>query len=74
MFKNIVLKTLKGYKIIISPIVVSFIGAGCRFSPTCSDYAFKAIKKYGVLKGVGLGISRIGRCHPFSSNHFDPVP
>ncbi len=47
--------------------------ATCRFYPTCSVYAKQAIEKYGVTKGVWLGIKRICRCHPFNSGGYDPL-
>ena len=47
----------------------------CRYSPTCSAYAYQAISKYGVLKGGWLAFKRLCRCHPFSrQDYFDPVP
>ena len=46
----------------------------CRFTPTCSEYMIDALNKYGVLKGLFLGIKRILRCHPFHKGGFDPVP
>lgn len=45
----------------------------CRFQPTCSDYAYEAIKIYGVLKGGWLSIKRVFRCNPFSKGGYDPV-
>lgn len=45
----------------------------CRFSPTCSQYTYEAIDKYGILKGVRLGIKRILKCHPFSAGGLDPL-
>lgn len=47
----------------------------CRFSPTCSRYAYEAITKYGSIKGGYLALRRLLRCHPFyKGNYFDPVP
>ena len=45
----------------------------CRFSPTCSQYTFDAVKKYGALKGILLGFRRIIRCHPWNKGGFDPL-
>jgi len=50
-----------------------FRPAMCRFQPSCSEYTAQAIDKYGVFKGIGLGLWRILRCHPFSKGGFDPV-
>jgi len=53
---------------------VSIFGEGiCRFTPTCSEYTYQAIEKYGILKGCILGLRRIIRCHPFSKGGKDPV-
>lgn len=47
----------------------------CRFTPTCSRYAYEAITKYGSLKGSWLALRRLLRCHPFhKGNWYDPVP
>lgn len=45
----------------------------CRFEPTCSKYTYQAVEKYGVIKGLFLGIKRIGRCHPWNKGGFDPL-
>ncbi len=46
----------------------------CRFSPTCSNYTYQAVEKYGTIKGLFLGFKRIIRCHPWNRGGFDPVP
>ncbi len=46
----------------------------CRFTPTCSQYAYEAIKKYGAIKGGFLSIKRILKCHPYHKGGYDPVP
>jgi putative membrane protein insertion efficiency factor len=46
----------------------------CRFAPTCSEYAITALKRHGVVKGGGLALRRIVRCHPWGGSGFDPVP
>jgi uncharacterized protein len=61
---------IKIYQKIISPI----IGPKCRFTPTCSNYAVEALKKYGVLKGSWLAVKRIAKCHPWGGSGYDPVP
>lgn len=45
----------------------------CRYHPTCSEYAYQSIKKYGVWKGIGLAFRRILRCNPWSQGGLDPV-
>ena len=46
----------------------------CRFSPTCSAYAYEAIEKYGAAKGGYLALRRLLKCHPFHKGGYDPVP
>ena len=46
----------------------------CRFQPTCSHYAFEAIKRHGFARGSWLAAKRLGRCNPFSEGGYDPVP
>jgi uncharacterized protein len=45
----------------------------CRFTPTCSQYTYQAVQKYGVLKGICLGLQRIIRCHPWNPGGWDPL-
>ncbi len=61
---------IKIYQKIISPV----IGPQCRFTPTCSNYALEALKKYGIFKGSWLAVKRISKCHPWGGKGFDPVP
>lgn len=58
------------YQILISPL----LGSNCRFTPSCSNYMLEALNKYGLIKGLYLGIKRIFRCHPWGGNGYDPVP
>lgn len=52
-----------------------WFGGSCRFQPTCSQYAYEAIERFGVRSGAWLGLKRLLRCHPFSGKFgFDPVP
>ncbi len=67
---TIVLGLIRFYKRFISPM----LGSNCRFYPTCSQYTYEAIERYGVLKGGWMGIRRIARCQPWSKGGFDPVP
>lgn len=68
--KSIVLLLVKAYKMLISPL----LGHHCRFVPTCSDYTYQAIEKFGIRRGLYLGMRRILKCHPFHEGGFDPVP
>lgn len=45
----------------------------CRFYPTCSEYSYQAVKKYGFFKGVWMSVIRISKCHPFHEGGYDPV-
>lgn len=70
--KSIFIFLLKGYKKIISPIIGAF-GIYCKFYPSCSEYMIQAIKKYGCIKGIYLGIKRLLKCHPFAKGGYDPL-
>lgn len=68
--KKLFLLFIKFYKKCISP----FLPNACRFYPTCSEYAFLAIDKYGVIKGCYLAVIRLSKCHPFHEGGVDLVP
>lgn len=70
MLAKLMLMLVKFYQYVISPM----IPPRCRYTPTCSQYAVDAIKKYGALKGGYLAAKRIARCHPFGGSGHDPVP
>ena len=67
--KTFFIYLIRGYRLIISPI----LGPTCRFEPSCSHYTEEAIHKHGLAKGVALGVWRILRCNPFSKGGYDPV-
>jgi uncharacterized protein len=66
---QLALTTLRIYKRWVSPALPS----ACRFYPTCSEYMMQAIERYGVLRGIGMGLRRLLRCHPFHQGGVDPV-
>jgi uncharacterized protein len=61
---------VKFYQAGISP----YFPGSCRYDPTCSQYMIEAIKEWGPLKGLWLGLKRIGKCHPWGNQGWDPVP
>jgi putative membrane protein insertion efficiency factor len=69
--KKVLLVLIRFYQKWISPLKGH---PTCRFYPTCSAYAYEAIEKYGVIKGMYLAIRRILKCHPFHPGGYDPVP
>ncbi len=70
MVKRILMVLIRGYQRFISPGLPS----SCRYYPSCSEYTYQAIEKYGALRGGWMGIKRISRCHPFHPGGYDPVP
>ncbi|HAY41490.1 MAG TPA: membrane protein insertion efficiency factor YidD [Gammaproteobacteria bacterium] len=68
--RKLILIPIRFYQLFISPL----LGSNCRFSPTCSEYAFEAVKEFGVIKGLKLSVKRIGKCHPWHEGGFDPLP
>ncbi|HAO92309.1 MAG: membrane protein insertion efficiency factor YidD [Deltaproteobacteria bacterium GWC2_56_8] len=70
MFKRPLMWLIFFYKRAISPV----LPPSCRFYPTCSDYAYRAIECHGAFPGAVLALKRIFRCHPYHPGGFDPVP
>ena len=58
------------YQVVMSP----WLGAACRFEPSCSEYAIAAFQTHGVTNGGWLIVRRLSRCHPMGGDGFDPVP
>ena len=73
IFTNILIKSIKGYKFLISPL----LGQSCRYLPTCSEYSIEALETYGFVKGIFLSTKRILSCHLIKflggGEGFDPV-
>ena len=68
--KYAVLSVIWVYQKTLSPLLPT----SCRFYPSCSHYSQEAVEKYGAIKGIWLGIRRLGRCRPLGGQGYDPVP
>jgi putative membrane protein insertion efficiency factor len=75
-FQHILVLAVQVYRWTISPAQTFLFGgdAGCRFTPTCSQYAMDAVQKHGAISGTVLAAKRICRCHPWGGCGHDPVP
>lgn len=69
--KKILIGMIRFYQKYLSGLKTTY---HCIYTPTCSQYAMEAIKKYGAIKGTYLACRRILRCHPFAKGGYDPVP
>ena len=73
IFTIILIKLIKGYKYIVSPL----LGESCRYLPTCSEYSIDALKEFGLAKGIFMSLKRVLSCHPIKflggGGGFDPV-
>ncbi|MDT2013020.1 membrane protein insertion efficiency factor YidD [Carnobacterium divergens] len=70
MLKKILIGFVQFYQKFISPM----FPPSCRYTPTCSSYMIQSIERFGAIKGTGMGVWRILRCHPFVKGGYDPVP
>jgi len=71
---RLLLALLAFYRRWLSPAVHSLGAGGCKYLPTCSEYAAVAIATHGPLRGSLLALRRLLRCHPFARGGLDPVP
>ena len=67
--KSLVLRLLRGYKRLISPL----LPAACKYVPTCSEYAVEAVERFGIVRGGAMTLWRVLRCNPFAKGGVDPV-
>ncbi|HQR77337.1 MAG TPA: membrane protein insertion efficiency factor YidD [Burkholderiaceae bacterium] len=70
MLERLLLRLIGVYQYVFSP----WVGNGCRYWPTCSEYAREAIERHGAGRGTYLAMCRLGRCHPYGRGGVDPVP
>jgi hypothetical protein len=69
MIRSPLLALIRFYQMVVSPIK----GPSCRFVPSCSQYALEAIREFGPVRGVGLALRRVLKCHPLHPGGYDPV-
>jgi len=67
---KIALEVILFYQKLVSPYLPNL----CRYTPTCSEYAFQSLQKHGLINGIWLTAKRLIRCNPFGSSGLDPVP
>ncbi|MDE3104818.1 MAG: membrane protein insertion efficiency factor YidD [Acidobacteriota bacterium] len=73
--RSLLLRVVFGlYRGLLSPVLHQFGRSQCIFLPTCSEYAFVAMERFGVLRGGAMALRRLSRCHPLGKGGLDPVP
>ena len=70
VLRALILHIIRFYQRALSPL----LGNSCRFHPSCSQYTYEAVERYGAAQGTWMGLRRICRCHPWHQGGFDPVP
>ncbi len=68
--KAVALGLIRTYQRWVSPA----FGSVCRYEPACSQYAYEAVERYGVIRGIVMAVRRLARCHPWHAGGYDPVP
>lgn len=64
----------RGYKFLVAPLLHAISPSRCLYLPTCSEYAYTALERFGLLRGSWLALRRVTRCHPWAKGGLDPVP
>ena len=70
LHRRALLLAIRGYQYTFGAVMPPV----CRFTPSCSRYAYEAIERHGALRGAWLAARRLGRCQPFGGSGYDPVP
>jgi len=68
--KSVLLAIIRFYQLTLSRA----LPPTCRFEPSCSQYGYQAIERFGTLRGGWMAVKRVLRCHPFNLGGYDPVP
>ena len=68
--RRLAILVIRSYQWLISPL----LPPSCRFAPSCSEYAAQALSQHGLVRGTGLALLRLARCHPFHPGGYDPPP
>ena len=76
MINQLLRACIRGYQLVLSPLLsaLDVVGGGCRYEPTCSRYCLEALREHGTVRGLWLGLKRLGRCAPWGGLGYDPVP
>jgi putative membrane protein insertion efficiency factor len=69
MARQLIIICLRMYQLVFRPL----LPPSCRFYPSCSDYTVQAVRRLGPWKGLGLGLRRVARCHPWNPGGYDPL-
>jgi uncharacterized protein len=62
------------YKAVVSPVLHAIGPGRCLYLPTCSEYAYTAVNRFGAMRGGWMALRRVARCHPWGKGGLDPVP
>jgi len=74
MLARLLMLLIRLYQLTLSKLIVAVFGPVCRFTPSCSAYAYECLRLHGVLRGSLLSVKRLSKCHPFHPGGYDPPP